>query len=102
NSIAEHAFALLLVLARNLHLAFRNQAQRVWDRSPGNTLIDLHGRTLAVVGLGDIGRAIARLGRAHGMRVVGCLRRHRPSPEVDQVYPLSRLHDMLAEADAVA
>jgi phosphoglycerate dehydrogenase-like enzyme len=101
SSIAEHAFALLLCLARNLHLAFRNQQQGAWDRSIARTMMDLHGRTLALVGLGDIGRAIARLGRAQGMRVVGCRRRDLPAPEVDQVYPLSRLHEMLAEADAV-
>jgi phosphoglycerate dehydrogenase-like enzyme len=101
-SIAEHAFALLTTLSRNLHAALRNQAQRRWDRGVAEQMIDLHGRTLAVVGLGDVGRSIARLGRAYGMRVVGCRRTDAPTPGVDQVYPCKELRAMLAEADVVA
>jgi phosphoglycerate dehydrogenase-like enzyme len=101
NSIAEHAFGLLTVLARRFHLAIRNQVKGLWDRDIGNGLTDLRGRTLGVVGLGDIGRAVARLGRAYGMRVVGCRRRDLPTPDVDRVYPLGELRDMLAEADCV-
>jgi phosphoglycerate dehydrogenase-like enzyme len=101
NSIAEHAFALMTVLARRLHHAFRNQAKGVWDRDIARGMADLHGKTLALVGLGDIGRAIARLGRAYGMRVVGCRRTDRPVAEVDRLYPLGELHAMLAEGDFV-
>jgi phosphoglycerate dehydrogenase-like enzyme len=101
-TIAEHAFALLAILARNLHVAQRNQAVRRWDRDVARTMSDLHGRTLAVIGLGNIGRAIARLGRAYGMRVLGCRRTDRPTPFVDRVYPLAQLHALLAEADYIA
>jgi phosphoglycerate dehydrogenase-like enzyme len=101
-TIAEHALALMLVLARNLHLALRNQQTRRWDHDIHHTMSDLHGRTLAVVGLGNIGQNIARLGRALGMRVVGCRRKDLPAPHVDQLYPRKDLHRMLAEADYVA
>jgi phosphoglycerate dehydrogenase-like enzyme len=101
-SIAEHAFGLMLILARNLHVAMRNQGERRWDRSVAHTMSDLHGRTLAIIGLGNIGRAIARLGRAFGMRVVGCRRTAQPAPFVDRTYPLSELRAMLGEADYVA
>jgi phosphoglycerate dehydrogenase-like enzyme len=63
---------------------------------------NLHGRTLAVIGLGNIGQNIARLARAFGMRVIGCRRTDRPTPFVDQVFPCADLHRMLAEADYVA
>jgi D-2-hydroxyacid dehydrogenase (NADP+) len=99
NSVAEHAFGLMIVLARRFHLAVRNQQREVWDRDVGRGLSDLGGRTLAVIGLGNIGRAVARLGRAFGMRVVGCRRRDLAVPEVDRLYPLAQLRDMLAEAD---
>ena len=102
NSIAEHAFALMTVLARHLHTAFRNQTARVWDRGIARGMGDLHGKTLSLVGLGDIGRAIARLARAYGMRVVGCRRTDRPVAEIDRLYPLKELHAMLAEGDFVA
>jgi phosphoglycerate dehydrogenase-like enzyme len=65
-------------------------------------MFDLQGRTLAVLGLGSIGRAIARLARAYGMRVLGCRRTDRPCPDVDRLYRVAELCAMLAEADAVA
>lgn len=100
-SIAEHAFMLLLMLARNIGTTFRNQLHAHWDRTIAPTLFDLRGKTLGIVGLGDIGRATARLGRAFGMRIVGCRRQVGNVPEADRVYPLSELHSMLAECDAV-
>jgi phosphoglycerate dehydrogenase-like enzyme len=101
-SIAEHALGMMVMLARNLHAALRNQQQRKWDRDVARTMSDLHGRTLAVIGLGNIGQSIARLARAFGMRVLGCRRTDRPTPSVDRVYPRAELHAMLAEADYVA
>jgi phosphoglycerate dehydrogenase-like enzyme len=101
-SIAEHALMMMSVLARNLHLALRHQQQGRWDREVARTMSDLHGRTLAVVGLGNIGQSIARLARAYGMQVIGCRRRQRPTPYVDRLYPCQELHAMLAEADYVA
>jgi phosphoglycerate dehydrogenase-like enzyme len=101
-SIAEHALGLMVLLARNLHLALRNEAERRWDRSIAGTMWDLHGRTLALIGLGNIGLGIARLARAYGMRVLGCRRTAKPAPYVDRLYPRSELHALLAEADVVA
>src|SRR5262249_12531576 len=101
-TIAEHALALMLMLARNLHVVLRNQPQRRWDRGVARTVADLHGKTLAVVGAGNIGQHIARLARASGMRGLACRRRDRPTPFVDRVYPLIDLRAMLAEADFVA
>jgi phosphoglycerate dehydrogenase-like enzyme len=100
-TIAEHALCLMTLLARSLHTALRNQADRRWDRGIASTMADLHGKTVAVVGLGDIGRAIARLARAYGMRVVGCRRTDAETPDIDQVYPCRQLLAMLAEADHV-
>jgi phosphoglycerate dehydrogenase-like enzyme len=101
-SIAEHALALIIMLARQLHIVVRQQQERRWDRSMRSTMIDLAGRTLAVIGLGNIGRNIARLAKAHGMQVVGCRRTGVPTPGVDRVYPCSELHAMLAVADFLA
>jgi phosphoglycerate dehydrogenase-like enzyme len=102
SAIAEHALALMVMLARNLHIALRNQGERKWDRSVAGTMSDLQGRTLAIIGLGSIGRGIARLARAYGMRVVGCRRTDRPTLHVDRLYRCREMHAMLAEADYVA
>ncbi len=101
-TIAEHALTLLKMLTRQLHVAHRNQAAQVWERSIADSMLDLRRKTMAIVGLGSIGTSIARLARAHGMRVVGCRRSERPAPYVDRVYPLSQLRAMLAEADVLA
>jgi phosphoglycerate dehydrogenase-like enzyme len=102
NTISEHALALMVMLARNLHLVIRNQQASRWDHDVSLTMSDLQGRTLAVVGLGNIGLGIARLARAYGMRVLGCRRTERPAPGVDRVYARKELHEMLGEADYVA
>jgi phosphoglycerate dehydrogenase-like enzyme len=54
------------------------------------------------VGLGDIGRDIARVAGALGMRVIGVTRRGRPVREAARVYPVGALNRALSEADFVA
>ena len=61
----------------------------------------LGGTTLAIVGLGDIGRTIARAARALGMRVLGVSRTGAGAPEVDRVYRTRDLRRALAIADWV-
>jgi phosphoglycerate dehydrogenase-like enzyme len=61
----------------------------------------LHGRTLCVVGLGDIGRAIGRAAAALGMRVIGVSRSGRRAPGVAAAVPLGGLRRALGEADFV-
>ncbi|MBI4589625.1 MAG: D-2-hydroxyacid dehydrogenase [Candidatus Rokubacteria bacterium] len=77
--------------------AFREaQHERRWralDPEP------LHGRTLAIVGLGDIGRQIARAGAALGMRVIGVSRSGRPQRGLAAVYRPSSLARALRQAD---
>jgi phosphoglycerate dehydrogenase-like enzyme len=101
-SIAEHALALMTALARRLHIVVRNQQERKWDRSVADWMSDLQGRTLAILGLGSIGRSIARLARAFGMRIVGCRRTDQPTADVDSLYACRELHAMLQEADCLA
>jgi len=101
-TIAEHALGLMTVLTRNLHVAMRQQAEKRWDRALSYTMTDLAGKTLGIVGLGNIGTSIARLARAYGMQVIGCRRKADPAPYVDRVYPLAELKTMLAQADVVA
>jgi glyoxylate/hydroxypyruvate reductase A len=61
----------------------------------------LRGRTLTLVGTGDIGAEIARVARAVGMRVVGVSRSGRRVPHVDRVHRSGHLHRALSAADFV-
>jgi phosphoglycerate dehydrogenase-like enzyme len=98
-SLAEFVMAGLLYFAKDFPRMRRNQAGRAWAVFD---VEELHGRTLGIVGYGDIGRAIAERARPFGMRIVG-LRRRGPEGEkdalADEVWPLSRLGELLAEAD---
>jgi D-3-phosphoglycerate dehydrogenase len=67
-TVAEHTFALMLAAVRNLVIEANHVAAGRWTRITGN---EIHGKTLAVVGLGRIGREVAIRARAFGLRVIG-------------------------------
>jgi D-3-phosphoglycerate dehydrogenase len=67
-TVAEHTFALLLAAVRNLVVEANYVAQGKWHRITGT---ELHGKTLAIVGLGRIGREVALRARAFGLKLVG-------------------------------
>jgi D-3-phosphoglycerate dehydrogenase / 2-oxoglutarate reductase len=69
DSAAEHAIALLLALARNIPQAHAAMTSGTWDRTRF-TGIELAGKTLGVLGLGRIGREVARRAQGLGMHVV--------------------------------
>lgn len=86
--VADHVFALALGLARGLATFLDEQRERSWDRTKGGELIDLDGRTMTVVGLGDIGESVARRALGFGMDVYGT---KRTPAEYDGVLPDDRV-----------
>lgn len=99
--VAEHVFALLLALWRQLDGFAEAQRRHEWA-GRGVEVRALRDATIAIVGLGNIGRAVARAAKAFGMRVLGTRRRTDEVPEyVDRMYPIAALPALLAEADAV-
>ena len=100
--LAEFVFLILLAHVRKLgHLADL-QRQHLWERFCGE---ELEGRTLAIAGMGEVGRRVASGGHFFRMRVVALAspgsRRSARVLGVDALYPNHALHDMLAEADAL-
>jgi D-3-phosphoglycerate dehydrogenase len=69
-STAEHTFALILALSRNVAAADASLRQHRWDRNKFMG-VQLAGKTLGIVGLGRIGQAVAERALAFDMRVVG-------------------------------
>jgi phosphoglycerate dehydrogenase-like enzyme len=105
-AVAEHAMALILALTRRLPEARDNQAKRVWRGMIGDLSRredELGGKTLLVVGLGQIGGRLAELAKAFDMRVVG-LRRNPAAGRgaADSVHAMGELKSVLREADFVA
>jgi len=64
---AELTWALILAVARQLPLEDSSVRAGGWQRTIGS---DINGRTLGVVGLGNLGTKVAEVGRAFGMRIV--------------------------------
>jgi len=96
--MAEHVLGWLLMFARNLHLHLEYQRQRRWQRQEGGQLA---GSTVGVLGLGAVGREVARLCKACGARVVGMRRRPDPVPHVDRVVGPEGLREVLEASDYV-
>lgn len=100
--LTEFVFMALLMQAKNLSHLQAEQAAHRWEYTCSDTLA---GRTLAIVGLGGIGRRVAATGRLFGMKVAGLLRpgiTGRPADfGVDDLFAREAWHDMLAEADAL-
>lgn len=104
NTIAEHTFGMLLGLTRNLFEAYEDQKRRVWDRPRiSRAARGIAGMTMAVIGFGNIGRAIAQRAVGFELRVLGVdLRPGETPPGVEAVWGLDRLDEALGQADVVA
>lgn len=105
-AVAEHAMALVLALARRLPEARDNQAKRVWRGMIGDLTQredELGGKTMLLVGLGQIGGRLAQLAKAFDMRVVALRRDPAAGPSAaDAVHATAAFKSLLPEADYVA
>lgn len=103
-SVAEMAFGLMLSVCRRITEADRSMRRAEWRKSElfGRTL---EGKTLGIVGLGNIGSRVAELGVAWGLRVIGCV--ERPDATIAARFAakdveLVGLSDVLRRSDLVS
>ena len=106
-AIGEYVFGSILMFNRRWPemIALQSQhtwpTQEHWERFKAR---ELKGQTIGIVGLGNIGRRVAQLGRAFGLRVLAT-RRHvqvnEQDPDVDQLYPMGALIELLRLSDYV-
>jgi phosphoglycerate dehydrogenase-like enzyme len=100
-TIAEHTFAMLLTHTRALRGFEQHQRDHKWGRE-ALELSSLKGRTMGIIGFGNIGRAIARRATGFEMRVLAVDAEPVPGGEgVEEVWPLDRLNDLCREADVL-
>ena len=103
HTLPEHVFALLLALRRNVASYQALAIDGEWQRSRqfcryGPRINDLYGSVLGIVGYGSVGRAVAALGTAFGMRVRIAGSPAHPAGATDRV----SLSELLAEADVLS
>ena len=102
HTVPEHVFMLILALRRNL-LAFREDLQKgAWQKSAQYCLFtypvrELHGSTLGIVGSGAIGKSVAQIAQAFGMKVL--LAEHKGATEVRIGY--TAFDTVLRESDVI-
>jgi glycerate dehydrogenase len=101
-SVAEHTFALLLVLRRNIHRYHTDIVAGAWQHSTqfalhNHPVNDLYGSTLGIFGLGDIGRAVAGIAEAMGMKILVAEHKKTATVRPGRV----PFEQMLAESDVI-
>ncbi|MFO7031941.1 dihydrofolate reductase [Limnospira fusiformis CCALA 023] len=100
DEVGDVALGYIILLARQLHKMDRSVREGGWLQVPGMTL---RGKTLGVIGVGSIGRAIARRGVAVGMSVLGYDVREIERSVQDEVgFRAVRFEELLSEADFIA
>ena len=102
--IGEHAVALMMSLARGVPQQSKAMSSGEWNRRYGDELgmISLDGKTVLVVGLGGIGRAVAKRAYGLGMRVIATRNSSREGPDyVDYVGLSDELLELAAQADVI-
>jgi len=98
-AMGEVVLEIMLMFVKDALACMRMKQGREWRRYRPAIL---RGQTVGILGLGAVGKEIARLCKAFGMKVVGIRRSEgavSPVPDVDRVYPREKLLDLLAESD---
>ena len=90
--MAEYVFAYLLYFSRNVNKHLKDQKKKVWDRVRPERL---RGKVLGILGLGSVGKEIAKRGKLFGMSVLGVKRIPEPVENVDQVFGHEGLRKMI-------
>ena len=94
-AVAEHSIALMWAAARDLARMDREVRRGIWTPHEG---VQLLGKTLGVIGLGGIGREVARMGKGLGMNVIAWNRTSRPELGFEQV----DIDTLLSQSDVVS
>ena len=97
-AVADHVFCFILMFARRMLEVLDNQRNHRYLRIQ---LDELEGKTVVLLGVGNLGRAIARKAKTFQMRVCGVKRHVENFPNVDLVYSMNEIETALSEADFV-
>ncbi|AJY15765.1 3-phosphoglycerate dehydrogenase [Burkholderia multivorans] len=97
-AVAEHAWALMLACAKSVPQLDSRMRAGHWDKATHKS-VELDGRTLGLVGLGAIGRRVAAIGAAFGMKVLAFDPFAKEAPAGVKLVPLDTLY---AESDVVS
>ena len=106
HTIAEHIMGMILCFATGIHLSTLRQIQKIWTSDEVmNKRFELRGKTLGIVGLGSIGKELAKRGKCFGMVIIGMKNRSKRGEKigyVDKIFPKEKLPEILKLSDFLA
>ncbi|QQZ08876.1 D-2-hydroxyacid dehydrogenase [Heyndrickxia vini] len=97
--ISETIFALMLGLTRKIHTYVRNQQSKTWHHA--HLSLEMHGKTVGIIGAGAIGKETAKIAKAFGMKVIGIRHSNILEESFDEMYTTSSLNSILPECDYI-
>ncbi|MFE8701371.1 D-2-hydroxyacid dehydrogenase [Cytobacillus sp. FJAT-54145] len=97
--ISETILGLMLALTRKIHTYVRNQSSKTWHHS--NLSLEMHEKTIGIIGVGAIGKETAKIAKAFGMTVLGVRQSGAPEEFVDEMYTQDQLDVILPKCDYV-
>jgi len=98
-AIAEYVLGGLLMMSHHLHKYYKDQLHGIWGKVHSGE--NLEGKTMCIIGAGNIGREIGKKAKAFDMNVIGLKRTPEPLMYFDQVLPMEKLDETLGIADYV-
>ncbi|KMY50369.1 D-2-hydroxyacid dehydrogenase [Peribacillus loiseleuriae] len=97
--ISETIFSLMLGLTRKLHTYVKQQQSKKWDEA--NVSLEIHNKTIGIIGVGAIGLETAKIAKAFGMKVLGVRHSGKTKEFVDTMYTIEQLNEVLPQCDYV-
>lgn len=97
DTIAEHTISLLLILQRNLYNAITMVKEDRWQERASYTGDEIHGKTLGILGMGNIGKKVAHIADAMGMTVI-----YWSAQKEDVPYAFESFETVLKTADCIS
>ncbi|MCS7228471.1 MAG: D-2-hydroxyacid dehydrogenase [Candidatus Kryptonium sp.] len=99
--MTEFLFGMILTLTRKFDKIYENQKLKKWDKQIAKDFESLYGKTMGILGLGNIGRQIAKVAKAFGMYVIGLKRTKAEVENVDEVITKDEIDRLLENSDFI-
>ncbi len=99
--MTEFLFGMILTLTRKFNKIYESQRRKSWDKQVAREFELLNGKTIGILGLGNIGRQIAKVAKAFGMYVIGMKRTMSSVENVDEVVTRENFEHLLKNSDFI-
>ena len=101
NPMADHVLGMMLTITHRLNEQWDDQKARRWDTYKyADTFIELTGKSMGILALGDIGKAVAKRAHGFGMQVYAVdIRQVEKIPEVNEVWGMDKLDEIISKVD---